>query len=188
MKTTKRFENAVSRLYEAFHAGTLESQSCRACAVGNIVGTQQWISGVDFDNPTEDGFYARGLITIQSGLSHAYKAFSKSGYSVEELSEVEYIFMREHDASGITMTFEDALYDIEKYGYWVANGVDFDSEDEVRQYFREVQFKSLCKVVEYLSELDGIENPMDYSKLFETENCGESVCKAKYQLEEVFND
>ena len=32
------------------------------------------------------------------------------------------------------------------------------------------QFKGLCAVVEYLCELDGIPNVMDFSKLFETED------------------
>ena len=33
---------------------------------------------------------------------------------------------------------------------------------------KEQQFKGLCAVVEYLCELDGIPNVMDYTSLFET--------------------
>lgn len=35
---------------------------------------------------------------------------------------------------------------------------------------KEIQFKGLYAVIEYLCELDGVENVMDYTKLFETEN------------------
>jgi len=46
---------------------------------------------------------------------------------------------------------------------------------------KESQFKGLCAVVEYLCELEGIENIMDYQCLFETENE-----QPKYKLENVF--
>lgn len=39
-------------------------------------------------------------------------------------------------------------------------------EDETK----EEQFKGLCAVIEYLCELEGIPNVMDYQSLFETEN------------------
>tara|TARA_R110000803_G_scaffold129577_1_gene196813 strand:+ start:54 stop:494 length:441 start_codon:yes stop_codon:yes gene_type:complete len=43
---------------------------------------------------------------------------------------------------------------------------------------KENQFKGLCNVVEYLCQLDGIPNVMDFSKLFETNKDN----KAKYEL------
>lgn len=46
---------------------------------------------------------------------------------------------------------------------------------------KEGQFKALCAVVEYLCELEGIPNIMDYTCLFETENN-----EPKHQLQEVF--
>lgn len=45
---------------------------------------------------------------------------------------------------------------------------------------KESQFKGLCAVVEYLCELEGIPNVMDYTCLFQTENN-----EPKYKLEEV---
>jgi len=46
---------------------------------------------------------------------------------------------------------------------------------------KELQFKGLCAVVEYLCELDGIQNVMDYSSLFEYDEQG-----AKKELQTVF--
>ena len=37
MKTPKRLENALVKLYEAFHNNTLNPEDCTACAVGNIL-------------------------------------------------------------------------------------------------------------------------------------------------------
>lgn len=36
MKTTKRFDNAVTKLYNAFHNGELNAMDCTMCAVGNM--------------------------------------------------------------------------------------------------------------------------------------------------------
>jgi len=36
MKTTERFEKAVSKLYNAFHENRLDASDCEHCAVGNI--------------------------------------------------------------------------------------------------------------------------------------------------------
>lgn len=33
---SERFTNAVTKLYNAFHKGTLNAWDCKACAVGNI--------------------------------------------------------------------------------------------------------------------------------------------------------
>lgn len=62
-------------------------------------------------------------------------------YSGFELFEVERIFLSE----------------------WVKNKT-------LAGFDKEIQFKGLCAVIKYLCELDGVENVMDYTKLFETEN------------------
>lgn len=71
-----------------------------------------------------------------------------SGYSLIELRQVEKVFLME----------------------WIKTGS--------RAQNKETQFKGLCAVIEYLCELDGIPNVMDYQKLFEytDEN------KPKYEL------
>ena len=37
MKTTKRFDLAIQKLYQAFHNNTLNPDDCKLCAVGNIL-------------------------------------------------------------------------------------------------------------------------------------------------------
>jgi hypothetical protein len=45
MKTTERFENAVMKLYNAFHRNELNANNCQMCAVGNICDNNyQWDS------------------------------------------------------------------------------------------------------------------------------------------------
>lgn len=40
---------------------------------------------------------------------------------------------------------------------------------------KEVLFNGLCKVVEFLCQLDGVENVMNYSKLFEFKQSKQSI-------------
>ena len=138
MKTTKRFEKAISKLYYAFHEGTLDAMDCEACAVGNILGHGDWGSNYIpeegmWNGPIRKYFY-------QTSIKN------NSGYSLKELGEVERRFLNVSMKNG-------------KYIEW-------------NRYNRkkEIQFKGLCAVVEYLCELDNIPNIMDYTFLFETEN------------------
>jgi hypothetical protein len=128
MKTTKRFENAVMKLYNAFHENTLDSFDCQNCAVGNIC-----------DNNSN---WANARLTVSEGWDYnnkiAKETALKSNYSLKELEIVEGIFVKE---------------------------VPYELKTD-----KETQFKGLCAVVEYLAGLDNIPNPMDYTKLFETEN------------------
>lgn len=140
MKTTERFENAVTKLYKAFHEGTLDAMDCKHCAVGNIIGHDSWSCGsgayyFTTTKPIAQKFYLNGL--------------NNSGYNERELSKIEMNFILGVGYNG---------YFHEK------NNKDF-------------HFNGLCAVIEYLAELDNIPNPMDYSKLFETENE-----KPKYEL------
>lgn len=135
MKTPERFTNAVTKLYIAFHNGELESMICQKCAVGNIVGGREWSGYLKGYGSIEENNLGRLLV-------------DKSGYSSEELLNIERIFMRK------------SVAEIET---------------------KETQFDGLCSVVEYLCELDGIPNVMDYTCLFETEEE-----KPKYSLCEIF--
>jgi hypothetical protein len=150
MKTTERFEKAVSKLYNAFHQNRLNAYNCSACAVGNICGGNEWVE--------TEVMYSRDLVSLE-GIKNFVDTpnILNTNYSALELAQVENLFM-------FGSRLEYGCKDI------------FTSSDK-----KERQFQGLCSVVEYLSELDNIPNPMDYSKLFETEN--ES---AKYQLTEIF--
>ncbi len=147
MITTKRFDEAVSKLYDAFHDGTLNAFDCTACAVGNIVGNSNWV-GVTYKFINQINGCIPNDITDIDILN-----VENTGYSAIELRSVERIFMF-GNCNGKTYFFRKA-------------------EDSNK----EIQFKGLCAVVEYLCELDNIPNVMDYAKLFETENE-----QPKYQL------
>jgi len=134
MKTTERFTNAVTKLYNAFHNGKLNAFECTACAVGNICDNKtNWIDLLPFISSTN-------IFVIQrftSSLKHNHTT-EKSGYSLAELAMIEGLFMAAHEDGDETNI--------------------------------ETQYEGLCAVVEYLCELDGIPNVMDYTCLFETEN------------------
>lgn len=139
MKThSKRFTEAVTKLYTAFHNKTLNAGNPCACAVGSIVGNGEWRNNFKFC--TWD------LKPVFKNNSTSHKIYS--GYTQHELVKVEEIFMISS-------------------GFFGAKKHD--------------NFKGLCAVVEYLCELEGIPNIMDYTSLFETENDA-----PKRQLEEVF--
>ncbi len=132
MRTTPRFENAVTKLYNAFHDGELDAFDCTACAVGNLLGHGEWyFHSPDNLNHVNEPTYKSPIINI-------------SGYTTEELIIVEKVFLK--------------AWPWRERKTWFPNGKN-----------KEHQFKGLCTVVEYLCELDGIPNVMDYTALFETE-------------------
>jgi hypothetical protein len=141
MKTTKRFENAVMKLYNAFHNNELDANSCTHCAVGNICGTNEDYWFMTSTENIKDG----KLSKIESDF---FRYPESEDYSSKELYKIELVFLEQ---------------------WRILKSDDWKN--------KEIQFKGLCAVVEYLAELDNIPNPMDYTKLFETEND-----KPKYQL------
>lgn len=148
MKTTKRFDRAIKLLYTAFHEGTLDAMSCCHCAVGNLCGNPWW---------ADEAMYGT-VHRINMDFVHEHV-----GYSALELANIEQSFLY---GSLVSPKFQNTIsqFQVEEFEY---------SKEEQR----ELQFKGLCAVVEYLCELDGIPNVMDYTKFFERE--GE---KAKYEL------
>lgn len=75
-KLPLRLENAITKLYTAFHEGKLNALDCRACAVGNICNNiGGWSQG--------------GLNNRQFKNQHLEIAM----YSSKELSIVETLFM-----------------------------------------------------------------------------------------------
>jgi len=103
MKTTKRFDKAVIKLYNAFHKGRLNSNHCGACAVGNIVGHGFWSGGAPSD-------YIIGVrmvreITINDNVS---------GYNKKELAGIEYRFIMAVHSSGPTYNGKKGRYNEKK--------------------------------------------------------------------------
>lgn len=134
METTKRFENAVTKLYSAFHKNEMNAYNCSACAVGNICnGESAWKNVLGF-NGSECEVPSVSLVNYNG---HTKNIIKKTGYTPEELGWVELKFMKANPYGNQT---------------------------------KSTQFQGLCNVVEYLCELDGIPNVMDFKSLFETEN------------------
>jgi hypothetical protein len=146
-KHSERFTNAVTKLYNDFHKGKLNAFDCEACAVGSICDNSSSWANYYWMTDTSGG------VLRQTFFEDKTEKVLHTNYSVEELSNLELIFLN---------SFELSSKD--------RNGKD-----------KEQQFKGLCAVVEYLCELEGIPNIMDYTSLFETENN-----EPKHQLEEVF--
>ena len=86
-KQTKRFENAITKLYTAFHNGTLDAFDCKSCAVGNIVGHGEWNGlGGTVDRET--------LLVLHPSLQSKIDDYPDgNGYSGMEYENIEYVFM-----------------------------------------------------------------------------------------------
>lgn len=143
MKTTKRFDNAVIKLYNAFHENRLVAMDCTACAVGNLCdNSRAWI-----DHPILSE--ARALDETNINEFVDVPNIMGTNYSALELAQIENLFM---------------------FGYKLE--INYKKKDCISIKFpdlKERHFVGLCAVIEYLCELDNIENVMDYTKLFETE-------------------
>lgn len=142
-KTSERFTNAVTKLYNAFHKGELNGLDCTKCAVGNIC-----------DNNGAWADVSCAVLSIKRYHGESKCVIDKTGYSPQELRYIEEIF----------------LTGVKEGGFWESR----------LMHDKDSQFKGLCAVVEYLCELEGIPNVMDYTCLFETEND-----EPKYKLENV---
>lgn len=138
MKTPKRLEQALIKLYNAYHQNRLNPEDCTACAVGNML----------------DNFDSWKYLTLQHGslnLSYVGKVHQNlgrkfNGYCPQEILQVEKVFL---EACG----FKTPLC---HYNKKPQNPTDKD-----------VLFNGLCAVVDLLCSLDHVQNPMNYYKLFE---------------------
>lgn len=140
MNTPKRLEQALIKLYNAFHNNTLDPEDCTACAVGNILDNHD--SWKHLSN--EHGSLQLNYIgTVHQRLGRRF-----NGYSPEEILQVEKVFL---EACG----FKTPLC---HYNPKPQNPRD-----------KEILFNGLCAVVQLLCEFDAIPNVMEYSKIFEYE-------------------
>jgi hypothetical protein len=89
MKTTKRFEESATKLYNAFNEGTLNAFDCKACAIGSMLGTgENWVMHCTW-------FGELSTCKAYKTLESLYKAPIHKDYSEEELFNVEEVFLRE---------------------------------------------------------------------------------------------
>jgi hypothetical protein len=141
MKTSVRLEQAITKLYIAFHNNALHPECCKQCAVGNILdNTDSWRHLSDHHGSLQLNY-----------LGNVHESFGRTfnGYSPSELLKIEATFLK---ACG----YELPLHHKNKKP---KNPTDKD-----------VLFNGLTGVITLLCELDGICNIMDYTKLFEVKN------------------
>ena len=139
MNSTKRLEQALGKLYTAFHDGSLNPECCISCAVGNICdNTDSWKHFSDFHGSLQLNYV---------GLVHQRLGRSLNGYTPQQLLEIEAVFLK---VCGFSVP-------LGKRGKKPKNPTS-----------KETLFRGLCAVVEYLCALDGVENVMDYTRMFKT--------------------
>jgi hypothetical protein len=141
MKTPKRLEFALIKLYNAYHNNRLNPEDCTACAVGNILDNHD--SWKHLSN--EHGSLQLNYV----GKVHQNLGRKFNGYTPEELLKIEKVFL---EACG----FKTPLC------HYNPKPINPLSKDNL--------FNGLSSVVDLLCELEKIDNVMDYSKLFEQEN------------------
>lgn len=138
MKTSFRLEKAIGKLYAAFHKDELHPESCTKCAVGNILDhSDSWKHLSD-----QHGGHQLNYV----GLVHQNLGRKFSGYSPLELLQIEAQFLK-------------------GCGYAVPLSPNGKKPKNARD--KDTLFKGLCATIELMCALDGIDNVMDYSKLFE---------------------
>lgn len=137
MKTTKRFDEAIKKLYNAFHNETLNPKSCTQCAVGNILDNKDFWKHLSDDHGSLQLNYV-GLVNQNLG-----KRFN--GYTPNELLLIEREFLK-------------------SCGYKLPLRVNSNPKNPIS---KDVLFKGLSSVVTLLCKLDAIQNVMDCTELFQ---------------------
>jgi hypothetical protein len=141
MTTTKRFDDAINKLYVAFHNQLLNPEDCKACAVGNILDRR------DFWKHLSDNHGSLQLNYV--GQFHEVRGKRFNGYTPMELLKIEQAFLL---GCGYELPYRH------------------DHKRPKNPTDSEVMFKGLCSVVKLLCELDGISNVLDYQVLFKPQN------------------
>lgn len=141
METPKRLEQALIKLYNAFHNNELNPECCSACAVGNILDNHDSWKHLSDDHGSTTLSYV--------GKVHQQLGRKFNGYSPLELLHIEKVFL---EACGF-------IVPLCHYNKKPNTPTDKDT-----------LFNGLCAVVTYLCKLDNIDNVMDYSRIFEFEN------------------
>jgi hypothetical protein len=141
MKTTIRIEEAIKKLYIAFHSDKLNPECYIQCAVGNILdNTDSWKHLSDNHGAIKLNYVGK----VHQSLGRKF-----NGYTPLELLQIEATFLK---ACGYKLPLH------------------YKNEKPQNTTNKDVLFKGLCYVISFLCELDGVSNVMDYNKLFEFKN------------------
>ena len=140
MKLPHRLDDALEKLYLAFHSNQLNPECCYQCAVGNILDNKDFWKNFTNQHGSDSLNYV--------GIVHQNLGKTFNGYSPLELLKIESIFL-------------------EACGYAIPFGAfgNFPKEELTN----DILFNGLYATIEYLCKLDGVENVMDYIALFKQE-------------------
>lgn len=137
MKTSKRLDLAIDKLYLAFHNNELNPECCKQCAVGTILdNTDSW-------KHLSDSHGALQLNYV--GLVHQNLGRKFNGYSPSELLQIEATFLK---ACGYQLPLHHK------------------NKKPKNPTENDVLFNALMQVISLLCTLDGIPNIINYTKLF----------------------
>ncbi|MBD0832418.1 Na(+)-translocating NADH-quinone reductase subunit F [Aestuariibaculum sediminum] len=143
MKTLNtRLDNAIKKLYTAFHNNTLHPECCKQCAVGNILdNSDSWKHFSDEHGSTKLNYVGR-----------VNEAFGKrfNGYTPSELLQIEVTFLK-------------------ACGYQLP--IHYKNTKPDTPTDKDVLFNGLQAVIEFLCKLDNNLNVMDYTKIFDKIKC-----------------
>ena len=131
---TKRFSVAVDKLIRAFFNEDLKKGECDKCAVGNICdGSKKWsiLFETNPDTLEQDRFGLNQYMFDSDAFEEPLQVIAKTGYSPEQMAEVEYAF---------------------EANTWYEENVK-TREDKIQS-----QFEGLCAVIDKLCEFDEIQN------------------------------
>lgn len=141
MKTTKRLDEALNKLYAAFHKNNLNAECCNYCAVGNICdNTDSWKHLSDSHGSLQLNYLGQ----VHQSLGRKFH-----GYTPLELLKIEAEFLK---GCGYKLPL---------------NHKNPKPKDPTS---KETLFKGLCAAIEYLCFLDNVPNVMDYYSIFEQES------------------
>ena len=137
MIATRRFEEAVTKLYQAFHSGELNPECACQCAVGNIC-----------DNSDRWKYLSDDHGSLQLNyVGKVNEAFGRrmNGYLPSELLRIERAFLQ-------------------GCGFQVP--LRHDHFKPVNSLDKEIQFNGLMQAITLMCQMDGIKNITDYTQLF----------------------
>ena len=140
---TERFKNAYDRLVKAYITNGLMANDCTACAVGNMCDDKGWFRAVlDFREKVEV------IRTINNN----------TGYSIEELSQIEYTFEEN------THYKKEGYYSTPARIVWTRDDSPLDFIKETPEFMSKLaddQFNGLKAVIELLMSFDKMSGEPD---------------------------
>lgn len=103
----KRFENAVMKLYNAFHENRLDLWDCQACAVGNMCDNDdRWMEVISGYRIAVNKRLKKEKF---NSLRHN-ETTKKTGYSIYDLSKIEALFIGASTDSGKSAYHKDSQF------------------------------------------------------------------------------